>query len=343
MSKKISVGILGATGYTGVELVRMIVSHPHAEIGFISSQTYCGKRLSDVFPEMMRICDLELISVEGAQSKRTDVVFSCLPHAASAPLCKAFLDKGVRVVDLSADFRLNNEKEYAVWYKETHPCPELLAEAVYGLCEHNSTAIGAARLVANPGCYPTSILLPLLPLVKAPALDVHGIIADSKSGVSGAGRSLKLTSLFCEASENFSPYSIGHSHRHTPEIEQELSKAASKNIQITFSPHLLPISRGMLSTIYFQANASAAKCIEFLRKAYSNAPFVRVRESDDLPNIKNVANTNYCDMTILDTGIVGAPLIAVCAIDNVLKGASGQAVQNMNIMFGFDQINGILR
>jgi N-acetyl-gamma-glutamyl-phosphate reductase len=341
MPKKIKIGILGATGYTGVELVRIVASHPFASIGFVSSQSYAGRKLSAVFPLVQGVCDDVLVAPEKAVNIGVDCVFSCLPHATSAGLLMPFINKLVKVVDLSADFRIKDPKEYAVWYKTEHPCPELLEEAAFGLCEQYRKDIAKARIVANPGCYSTSIMLPLLPLFKDKGTQISLVIADSKSGVSGAGRSLKLSSHFVEVHENFSAYSIGHAHRHIAEIEQEFSKACGKAVTITFSPHLLPTNRGILSTIYLVTNRTAAACLDIVKNAYAGEPFIRLREPSDLPAIGGVAHTNFCDITFTG-GETGRPVIAVSALDNLVKGASGQAVQNMNIMFGFPETAGLL-
>jgi N-acetyl-gamma-glutamyl-phosphate reductase len=287
------------------------------------------------------MCDTVLLAPEKTLDLTADCVFSCLPHATSAALLMPFIRKGIKVIDLSADFRIRDKNEYEKWYKVPHPCPDLLEKAVFGLCEHYRADIAKAQIVANPGCYSSSIMLPLLPLFKDRKTEVSLIIADSKSGVSGAGRSLKLTSHFAEVHEDFSAYSIGHAHRHIAEIEQEFSKAAGKPVTITFSPHLLPTNRGILSTIYLMINRTAAQCIDIVKKAYAGEPFIRVREQSDLPSLNDVARTNFCDMTFTG-GTDGRPVIAVATIDNLVKGASGQAVQNMNIMFGFDETTALL-
>jgi N-acetyl-gamma-glutamyl-phosphate reductase len=268
-----------------------------------------------------------------------------LPHAASAELLLPVIERGVKVIDLSADFRIRDADVYKKWYCDDkhpqHPAPHLLKEAVFGLCEHYRERIAKASILANPGCYVTSVLLPLLPLYKG-GVEIDMVIADSKSGVSGAGRGLKQNTHFPEANENFSAYSVGHKHRHTPEMEQELSLAAGKPVTITFSPHLLPINRGILSTIYIKTNISAAQCSEIVKKFYANEPFVRVREPSDLPQIANVVHTNYCDIAFTG-GTDGLPIIAVSTLDNLIKGASGQALQNMNIMFGLQETMGLLK
>jgi len=344
---KIRVGVLGATSYTGAELVRMLAFHPGVSIEYVSSQSYEAKRLSSIFQALAGINDDVLISPRDAQDRNVDCVFSCLPHAASAELLLPLLGRysGVRVIDLSADFRLRDVNVYKKWYCDEkhpeHPAPHLLAEAVFGLPEHYRREIAGARILANPGCYVTSVLLPLLPLYKGGA-GIDWIIADSKSGVSGAGRGLKQNTHFPEAHENFSAYSIGHKHRHTPEMEQELSLAAGKPVTMTFSPHLLPVNRGILSTIYVKTGASAAECAEIVKKFYANETFVRVREASDLPVIASVVHTNYCDIAFTG-GEEGRPVIAVSALDNLVKGASGQALQNMNIMFGLQETAGLLR
>lgn len=337
----ITVGILGATAYTGLELVKILARHPDVAIAFVSSKSYAGEKFSDQFGEASGLCDNILISPEEAVQQTVDCIFSCLPHAVSAELCIPFIEKGIRVIDLSADFRIKDPSVYKKWYDHDHPKPELLEKSVFGLPEHYREQIKTAQIVANPGCYPTSILLPLMPLLKSTDVAINSIIADSKSGVSGAGRSLKLTSHFVEAHDNFSAYSIGRTHRHISEIDQELSLAAGKEIQITFSPHLVPINRGILSTIYLFTDTTAEKCRSIVKEYYKDEPFVRVRPADDLPKVRYVAHTNYCDITFTG-GNEGHPVIAVAAIDNLVKGASGQAVQNMNVMFGLKETEGFL-
>jgi N-acetyl-gamma-glutamyl-phosphate reductase len=282
-----------------------------------------------------------LIAPDDAQKQSVDCVFSCLPHAASAALCLPLIKKGVRVIDLSADFRIKDPAIYTQWYSIEHPCPELLEQAIFGLPEQYRSSIATARILANPGCYSTSVMLPLIPLLREKGSDITMIIADSKSGVSGAGRSLKLATQYVEAHDNFSAYSVGRTHRHLAEIDQELSKAGGRSINITFSPHLLPLTRGILSTIYISTALSASECLDCIKTAYAKEPFVRVREPDDRPSIRDVAHTNFCDISLAG-GNNGQPVIIVSALDNLLKGASGQAVQNMNIMFGFDEASALM-
>lgn len=343
---KIVVGILGATAYTGIELVKHLIKHPSVKIGFLSSKSYAGKKFSDVFGELKNICDDTLISPRQAlenlsDKKNVDCIFSCLPHAVSADLCIPYIKMGIRIIDLSADFRINDAEVYQKWYDHKHPDRDLLTQSVFGLPEHNRSQIQSSKIIANPGCYPTSILLPLLPLLKHPDVEIRGVIADSKSGVSGAGRSLKLLSHYPEANENFSAYSIGRTHRHIAEIEQELSIAAGRKIEITFSPHLLPVNRGILSTIYVTINKSANQCHEIVKTFYEKEPFIRVREKTDLPKLSSVIRTNYCDIAF-SGGENSQPVIIISAIDNLLKGASGQAIQNMNIMFGIAETEGLI-
>ena len=339
---KISVGILGATSYTGIELIRRLAFHSGVSIAYVSSQTYAPENITKIFPELKAIHDAILITPEEAQARDVDCIFSCLPHAVSAGILMPMIEKGIRVIDLSADFRLRDPATYKAWYKIEHPCPQLLDKAVYGLPEFYRKEIAKASIVANPGCYVTSVLLPLIPLYKKAASKIDWTIADSKSGVSGAGRGLKLSSHFVEANENLSAYSIGHSHRHTPEIEQELSVAANNPITLTFSPHLVPMSRGILSTIYIGTSLTVQECASIVNEQYKDEPFVRTRDADDLPNTHNVAHSNFCDIAFTG-GPGGKPVIAVSALDNLVKGASGQAIQNMNIMFGFTEETGLTR
>jgi N-acetyl-gamma-glutamyl-phosphate reductase len=333
----ISVGILGATGYTGVELIRLLTAHPGARITYCSSRQYNGKSISEVLEFLKGSFDMELEEFDASSIKsRCDIVFSCLPHGASMEFIARIVDS-VKVVDLSADFRLRDVSTYREWYQD-HTNPELLGQAVYGLCEIYPEEIKAARLVANPGCYPTSVLLPLIPLLKAGIIEKDGIIIDSKSGVSGAGRGLSLKTHICETGESFSAYKIGHSHRHVPEIEQELSIAAGMKIPVEFTPHLLPITRGMLSTIYVNTVNTEDELKSCLRDFYKDSMFVRI--IDGLPATKDVRGTNRCLIGLSRNKSSGRATI-ISVIDNLTKGASGQAVQNMNLMFGLNESIGL--
>ncbi len=348
----INVGIFGATGYTGIELVKLLGRHGKAHLTFAHSESNPGLKLSEVLP-----CpyDIKLIKSADAPLSEVDMVFSCLPHAASAELCKRVLDAGKRVVDFSADFRLRDVAVYNETYKHTHPHPELLGQAVYGLPEVYRADIAASDLVGNPGCYPTTVILGALPLLELGALADNVIIADSKSGVSGAGRKPSQTTHFVEVNESLNPYNIGHVHRHVPEMEQELNSNwglvsgesitnPQSPITVLFQPQLLPISRGMLSMLYFKLTPEAVKqdWHSLFARRYSDEPFVRVLPKGQTASIAHVNHTNYCTISVhQQTGALADRLIVVACIDNLLKGASGQAVQNMNLMFGFDEREGL--
>ena len=355
----IRVGIFGATGYTGVELVRLLSRHSHTRLAFAHSESNAGLKLSDVLP-----CpyDIPLIKSDDAPLADVDVVFSCLPHAASAELSKRVLDAGKRVIDLSADFRLRDVQVYNETYKHTHPHPQLLERAVYGLPEVYRADIAEADLIGNPGCYPTSVILGSLPVLELSALADLVIIADSKSGVSGAGRKLSQSTHFIDVNENLAPYNIGHVHRHVPEMEQELNAAwrgegetgddgrktadsrPPSSVSVLFQPQLLPISQGMLSMLYFKLKPEAVKhdWHAIFARRYSDEPFVRVLPKGQTATIAHVAHTNYCAISVhQQTGALADRLIVVSCIDNLIKGASGQALQNMNLMFGFDEREGL--
>ena len=335
-------GIFGATGYTGYELVKILLSHSQVELVFATSESSAGRNLSDVFPCQW---DLPLISMRDAPLDSVDVVFLCLPHGASVDAVRRVREAGVKAVDLSADFRLRDPSDYERWYGLEHDAPALLTEAVYGLPELYREKIRNAHLVANPGCYPTSVILGLYPLVRAGALADRQIIADSKSGVSGAGRKATLTTHFVEAHDNFSPYNIGHTHRHIGEMEQELSLASAdgSGIHVIFSPHLLPVNRGILSTMYprLAAGWDMAKVREMYDEAYGDEPFVHLLPAGQVATLRHTVNTNRCAIAL--TEVEGSDtLIVTASIDNLLKGASGQAVQNMNLMFGLDESLGLI-
>ena len=333
----IRAGIYGATGYTGYETVLLLRRHPDVRIAWASSRSYAGKRLSDAFPT---VDPLPLIAAEEADPSACDVVFLCLPHGATAPTALAALDAGACVIDLSADFRLRSPDDYVTWYGKPHAAPQLLSEAVYGLPELYREKIREARLVANPGCYPTSVLLGLLPLQRRGLLEGQ-VIVDAKSGVSGAGRSLSLKYHFVEANDNFAPYNIGHSHRHIAEMEQELA-AAGPALHVVFSPHLLPVNRGILSTIYVRLpdDVDSATVRRLYEQAYKDEPFVHLLPEGTLPSLRHAVNTNRCVLQVQRADDHGN-WIVTSAIDNLLKGAAGQAVENMNLMFGFDEQAGL--
>ena len=337
----INVGIAGASGYTGVELVKLISNHPKAKLCAVTSNSYNGKSLTDIFPSMRGFENLicEELDIKSL-SKKVDVMFLALPHKVSMKHVPLLLEHKVKVIDLSADYRFTDAKAYESAYQE-HTSKHLLKKSVYGLSEIYRDRIKTSNLVGNPGCYPTSILLPLLPLLKEGLIRSDGIISDSKSGVSGAGRSLSLSTHFCEVNESFNAYKIGN-HRHTPEINEILSDHSQQKTAITFVPHLLPLTRGMLSTIYAQTTNAASE--NNIRKTfdsyYGDEPFVRILDKNMYPAISHVKGTNCCDIGFhFDEKT--KQIIIVSAIDNLLKGAAGQAVQNMNILFGLNDETGL--
>lgn len=338
----IKVAIVGASGYTGVELARILCNHPNVTLTAATSRQYAGKPLSEVFPNLRGKVDLvcENLPPE-AIAERADFVFTAVPHKTAMDIVPQLLEAGKKVVDLSADFRLRDLTTYESWY-QPHSSPIYLEEAVYGLPERYREQIAQARLVANPGCYPTSIILALAPLLEAKVIDSQTIIADSKSGTSGAGRAASVGTLFCEVTDGFRPYKVGGTHRHTPEIEQELSCAANTSVTVSFTPHLLPISRGILSTIYasIKPGTEAEDIAEIYAQAYQNETFVRLLPLGAIPATQYVRGSNYCDIGFAIDKRTGR-LVAMSAIDNIVKGAAGQAVQNMNILMGFQEDAGL--
>lgn len=335
----IKVGICGVTGYAGYELLRWLQRHPEAEIAFTTSEAQAGKALADVFPGPL---DAPLLALDDAPFAEADVVMLALPHGVAGQVTRKARAAGTRVIDLSADFRLATPEAYATWYHHEHPAPELLP-APYGLPELNRAALHDAPLIANPGCYPTSVLLGLAPLLGAGALANPTVIVDAKSGISGAGRAPKQNTHFVEASESLSPYSIGRVHRHVAEMEQEAARLATGLApEIIFTPHLLPINRGILSSIYVQVphDWNEAKLRAFYHTMYAAEPFVRVLPQGQLATIAHTAHTNMCaiSLTLARPGM----LIVIASEDNLVKGAAGQAIQNMNVMFGLPEVTGLL-
>lgn len=338
-------GIAGATGYTGIELVQLIQRHPQLEVGWITSENSAGKRLSDVHAVPW---DYPLINLADAyaQASAVDVVFLCLPHGESIEAARRFAESGVRVIDLSADFRLATSASYLTWYGKEHTAPALLAQFVYGLCEVKRTQLRGARLIANPGCYPTSVNLGLYPLAKAGWLSER-VIVDSKSGISGAGRTAKIAYLFVEANENMSPYNIGYRHRHIAEMELILNGAGPHCHHFTFSPHLLPANRGILSTMYVTvpSGVTEQQIRALYAETYAGEPFVHLLPAGQLATLRHVTHTNRCAISITpeDPGAADGPhYIIVSALDNMIKGASGQALQCFNIAAGLDETAGLL-
>lgn len=339
----LNVGIVGASGYTGVELARILAGHPEVRLTVATSRQYAGKPLAEVFPNLRKRVDIvcENLAVEELVD-RADFFFCAVPHKTAMDIVPRLLAAGKKVVDLSADFRIHDAAVYEAWY-QPHSSPQFLAEAAYGLPELYRGTIASARLTANPGCYPTSIILALTPLLKAGLIDADTLIIDSKSGTSGAGRAANVGTLFCEVTDGFKAYKVGGTHRHIPEIEQELSLAAGRPVTITFTPHLLPISRGILSTIYatLTETGNTADLQSLYEQCYGDEPFVRVLPKGTVPATQHVRGSNCCDIGFQHDPRTGR-LIVMSAIDNIVKGASGQAVQNMNLMHGFAETTGLM-
>ncbi len=330
----IRVGVLGATGYTALELLKLLVRHPHVQVTALTSRQEGTPHVSQVHPQLASKYDLCLEDLTPeALAKRCDCIFSCLPHGASAQIISVLLAAKLRVIDFSADYRLNSPESYLEWYEQPHSDPHRLGTTVYGLPELFAADIPSASLIANPGCYPTSAILALAPLLASNCISSADIIVDSKSGVSGAGRTPKLSTHFPECNESLAAYSVGR-HRHTPEIDQILNRSTGQDVQVVFTPHLIPMDRGILTTTYSrpQGNRSEGDLLAVLRAFYAGKPFVRVRET--LPATKDVAGTNFCDVTVR---VVRGRVVTISCIDNLIKGASGAAVQNFNLMHGYPE------
>ncbi len=336
------VAVVGATGYAGAELVRILAGHPETELTILTSRQYAGVRFDQVYPAMAGRIDIVCREYSFEQiCENADLVFMALPHKLPMAFVPDILNKGKKVVDLSADFRFNDADLYESAY-QPHTAGHLLDSTVYGLCEIYADQIKAAALIGNPGCYPTSVLLPLVPLLKQGLLDPATLIADSKSGVSGAGRSPDLATHYCEVNESFKAYKVA-THRHNPEMNAILSREAAEPVTITFVPHLVPMTRGMLTTIYATpvSGLTTQDISECYRNAYHQRPFIRMCPQDRQPETRHVRGTNFCDIGFkLDEE--NRRLIIIAAIDNLVKGAAGQAVQNMNLMMGFDEAAGLL-
>ena len=334
----IKVGIVGGTGYTGVELLRLLAVHPGVEIAAITSRGEAGTAVADMFPSLRGRISLKFVDPTDAPLDRCDVVFFATPNGIAMQQTKALLDAGVRVIDLAADFRIKDIAVWEKWYGMTHAAPELVAEAVYGLPEVNREAIRKARLVANPGCYPTAAQLGLLPLIESGCVDLDHLIADCKSGVSGAGRKAETHIMFAEASDNFKAYGVA-GHRHLPEIRQGLGRAAGREVGLTFVPHLTPLIRGIHATLY--ARITREEDFQALyEKRFAGEPFVDVMPAKSHPETRSVRASNICRIA-LHRPQGGDTLVVLSVIDNLTKGAAGQAVQNMNLMFDLDECNGL--
>ncbi len=342
--KKAKIGVLGASGYTGAELVRLLLRHPSVEIVLLTADRRAGKAMAEVFPQFLPYALPTLSALDAAdwQALGLDLAFCALPHGTTQMVIKDLLARArhTKVVDLSADFRLADPAAYARWYGHTHAAPELQQHAVYGLTEIYRRQIKAARIVANPGCYTSCAELALIPLLKAKAIDPDEIVIDAKSGVTGAGRGAREDMLFAEVSEGFHAYGVGH-HRHMAELDQEFSLAAGREVIVTFTPHLVPMNRGILSTIYVRGlKASAQDLHAVLLKSYAKEPFVHVLPFGALPQTRHVRGSNMTFIGIAADRIAGRAIIG-SALDNLTKGASGQAVQNMNLMLGFPETMGL--
>ncbi len=336
--KTIKVGIVGGTGYTGVELLRLLAQHPYCELRVITSRKEAGMRVAEMFPSLRGRVPLAFTEPSAAALNGCDVVFFATPNGVAMNDARALYDAGVRLIDISADFRIKDVALWEKWYGMKHACPELIAEAVYGLPEINREKIGGARLIANPGCYPTSVQLGFLPLVEAGIVDLGHLIADAKSGVSGAGRKAEVHTLFAEASDNFKAYGVA-GHRHLPEITQGLSQLAGKPVGLVFVPHLMPIIRGIHATLYARL-AAPADLQALYEKRYANEPFVDVMPAGSHPETRSVRGANHCRIAVHQPQ-GGDTVVVLSVIDNLVKGAAGQAVQNMNIMFGLPETTGL--
>ena len=335
----IQVGVVGGTGYTGVELLRLLVLHPNVELKVVTSRSESGRKISDLYPNLRGHLDIEFSDPTVDELAQCDLVFFATPNGVAMKSVPELLSRGVKVIDLAADFRIEDEKLWSEWYGMEHACPELLEEAVYGLPETAREQIAAARLVANPGCYPTAVQLGFLPLVKAGLVHTENLIADTKSGVSGAGRGASVGALLCEASETMMAYKAG-GHRHHPEISQGLQWFSDSKVGLTFVPHLTPMIRGIHATLYAPLNQDVDDLQALYEEAYKDEPFVDVMPQGSHPETRSVKGANTCRIAIHKPQN-GNTVIILSVIDNLVKGAAGQAVQNMNIMTGLEEQAGL--
>jgi len=335
------IGIVGATGYTGVELLRLLVKHPDVEISFVTSRSNAGTRVDAMYPNLRGYIDIEFSDPSTDALAECDLVFFATPNGIAMNHVPELLKAQTKVIDLAADFRIKDVSVWSKWYGMTHACPELLSEAVYGLPEINREQLKTANLVANPGCYPTSVILGLMPLLESKLVDLDNIIADTKSGVSGAGKKANVSALFSEMGESFKAYGVG-GHRHQPEIAQILSQLSDQSVDLTFVPHLLPIIRGIHATIYSRTDVDATSMQALYEKRYANEPFVDVLPQGSHPETRNVKASNMCQIAI-HKSTETSRLVVLSVIDNLVKGAAGQAIQNMNIMFNFDETTALDR
>jgi N-acetyl-gamma-glutamyl-phosphate reductase len=344
IASKSKIGVLGASGYTGAELLRLLIAHPNVEIKLLTAERRAGQDMRQVFPQFAPFALPRLVAIDAVDWQTTplDLAFCALPHATTQKVIKRLLDQAprTRVIDLSADFRLSDPVAYARWYGHEHQALDLQRHAVYGLTEIYRDKVKSARLVANPGCYTTCAQLPLIPLLREKAIDPGEIVIDAKSGMTGAGRAAKEEMLFSEVAEGFHAYGVGH-HRHMAELDQEFSRAAGREVIVTFTPHLVPMNRGLLATIYVRGlEASAQDLHRILSESYANEPFVHVLPFGQMPQTRHVRGSNFTFIGMAGDRIEGRAIIG-SALDNLTKGASGQAVQNMNIMLGFPETTGL--
>ena len=335
----IKVGVVGGTGYTGVELLRLLAAHPDVQLSVITSRSEAGRAVSDLFPNLRGSVDLEFSAPDAGQLAACDLVYFATPNGTAMTMAPQLLEAGVRVIDLAADFRLRQPQAWEQWYGMAHACPELLGQAVYGLTEINRDAIASAQLVANPGCYPTAVQLGFLPLLEEGLIETGHLIADAKSGVSGAGRKAATGALLCEASENFKAYAVP-GHRHLPEIRQGLELAAGQPLGLTFVPHLTPMIRGIHATLYAQLIDVDCDLQALFEARYADEFFVDVLPAGAHPETRTVRGANHCRIAI-HRPQQGNTVVVLAVIDNLVKGAAGQAVQNMNVMFGLDEQAGL--
>jgi N-acetyl-gamma-glutamyl-phosphate reductase len=335
----IKVGIVGATGYTGVELLRFLALHPEVELRVVTSRAEAGQPVSAMYPNLRKYVDIKFTAPTVESLSACDVVFFATPNGTAMTMVPALLDAGVKVIDLSADFRIKDVKVWEHWYRMTHACPELLDEAVYGLCEVNREAIKGARLLANPGCYPTAVQLGFLPLLRAGIVDPATLIADCKSGVSGAGRKAELGLLHCEVSESFKAYAI-NGHRHQPEVKQGLDLVSKTPVGLTFMPHLVPMIRGIQASLYARLTDTSVDLQKLFEDSYRGEPFVDVLPAGQSPETRSVRGSNHCQIAVCRPQ--GGDTVVVFAVeDNLVKGAAGQAIQNLNLMFGLPETTGL--
>jgi len=335
----IKTGVVGGTGYTGVELLRLLVGHPHVELTVITSRAEAGRPVADLFPNLRGHTGLSFTAPDAGGLESCDLVFFATPNGTAMTLVPGLLEAGVRVIDLAADFRLHDQAAWEQWYGMPHSCPELLEQAVYGLTEVNRASIAQARLVANPGCYPTAVQLGFLPLLEEGLVDATQLVADAKSGVSGAGRKAATGSLLCEASENFKAYAVS-GHRHLPEIRQGLEHAAGQPVGLTFVPHLTPMIRGIHATLYARLRDTTQDLQALYKARYADEYFIDVLPPGAHPETRSVRGANHCRIAV-HRPQQGAVVVVLSVIDNLVKGAAGQAIQNMNVMFGLAEQAGL--